>query len=319
MGKKKLIYFRADASYDIGYGHFIRSLALADMLKNTFECRFFTQSPSEYQKKEIEKVCTLVSLPSDESKFSKFLEYLNGNEIVVLDNYFFTSEYQKEIKDKGCKLVCIDDMHDKYYYADIVINQCVEDSTLFRISDKTSLRLGLEWSLLRSPFLEKPRYTKGNFILLCMGGTDPFNLTIKILYLLKKIVPAIDVVVVCEKNKELYYENSNVTVYSELSSQQMAFLFERSMFCILTASTLCIEALSRGCIIIAGYCIDNQKDFYDYLNNKSYIVPIGELQNITCEKLYSAICIAKKNTPSSIEIENIRQRYVNMFEKLDQE
>ena len=30
------IYFRADASATIGYGHFIRTLALADMLKDDF-------------------------------------------------------------------------------------------------------------------------------------------------------------------------------------------------------------------------------------------------------------------------------------------
>ena len=31
------IYFRADASATIGYGHFIRTLALADMLKDDFD------------------------------------------------------------------------------------------------------------------------------------------------------------------------------------------------------------------------------------------------------------------------------------------
>ena len=31
------IYFRADAGVDIGYGHFTRTLALADMLKDDFE------------------------------------------------------------------------------------------------------------------------------------------------------------------------------------------------------------------------------------------------------------------------------------------
>ena len=32
------IYFRADAGAEIGYGHFIRTLALADMLKDDFSC-----------------------------------------------------------------------------------------------------------------------------------------------------------------------------------------------------------------------------------------------------------------------------------------
>lgn len=45
------MYFRADADDTIGYGHWVRSLALADMLKEDFECIFCTQSPTDYQKK----------------------------------------------------------------------------------------------------------------------------------------------------------------------------------------------------------------------------------------------------------------------------
>lgn len=50
MGKRQII-FRADAGKRIGYGHFVRTLALADMLKEEFECVFVTQDPTEYQKK----------------------------------------------------------------------------------------------------------------------------------------------------------------------------------------------------------------------------------------------------------------------------
>ena len=71
---KRKIFFRADAGAQIGYGHFIRTLALADMLRDDFDCTFLTQSPSEYQQKEVEKVCPLVALPSDDSKFEKFID-----------------------------------------------------------------------------------------------------------------------------------------------------------------------------------------------------------------------------------------------------
>ncbi len=42
--------------------------------------------------------------------------------IVVLDGYHFGTNYQKQIKLKGAKLVCIDDMHDKEFVADLIIN-----------------------------------------------------------------------------------------------------------------------------------------------------------------------------------------------------
>ena len=82
------ICFRADAGVNIGYGHFIRSLALADMLKEEFDCVFYTAEPTPYQIGELQKVCSYASLP-EATKFEAFLACLNGTEIVVLDNYFY--------------------------------------------------------------------------------------------------------------------------------------------------------------------------------------------------------------------------------------
>lgn len=170
---KRKIFFRADAGAQIGYGHFIRTLALADMLRDDFDCTFLTQSPSEYQQKEVEKVCPLVALPSDDSKFEKFIDCLKGEEIIVLDNYFYTSEYQKQIKEKGCKLVCIDDMHDKHYYADVVINHGLTDENLFDVEPYTRLCLGFDYALLRRPFIQVSNTVKlPNSWFISFGGTQ---------------------------------------------------------------------------------------------------------------------------------------------------
>ena len=59
MTKKRKIFFRADAGPEIGYGHYIRSLALADMLKQDFDCTMFTQTPTEYQLREAEPICSV--------------------------------------------------------------------------------------------------------------------------------------------------------------------------------------------------------------------------------------------------------------------
>lgn len=101
---KRKIFFRADAGAQIGYGHFIRTLALADMLRDDFDCTFLTQSPSEYQQKEVEKVCPLVALPSDDSKFEKFIDCLKGEEIIVLDNYFTPQSTKNRSRRKDANL-----------------------------------------------------------------------------------------------------------------------------------------------------------------------------------------------------------------------
>lgn len=147
----KKVYFRADASANIGYGHFVRTLALADILKDNFDCIFFTCHPTLYQIKEMGKVCRYVALDS-KTHFDDFLSSLQGDEIVVLDNYFYHTEYQREIKNKGCKLVCIDDIHDKHYVADVLINPSLTDVSLFDVEPYTNLCLGFEWMLLRKAF-----------------------------------------------------------------------------------------------------------------------------------------------------------------------
>ena len=73
MKMKRKIYFRADASASIGYGHFIRTLALADMLKDDFDCTFFTCHPTPYQVDEMEKVCPFLALREETHYDDSFL------------------------------------------------------------------------------------------------------------------------------------------------------------------------------------------------------------------------------------------------------
>ena len=229
---KRKIFFRADAGVRIGYGHFIRTLALADMLRDDFDCTFFTQSPSEYQQREAEKVCSLVALPSDNSKFEKFLDCLKGEEIVVLDNYFYTSEYQKQIKEKGCKLVCIDDMHDKHYYADVVINHGLTDGRLFDVEPYTRLCLGLDYALLRKPFIQASSTAKNpNSWFISFGGTDYFNLTEKALQAIHD-APCVESITVVIGDGYKYKDNlkkyPKARIMKNLTAEKMADVMRKS-------------------------------------------------------------------------------------------
>jgi UDP-2,4-diacetamido-2,4,6-trideoxy-beta-L-altropyranose hydrolase len=251
MENKKRIYFRADAGVQIGYGHFIRSLALADMLRDDFDCTFFTQTPSPYQIEQVCNICSIVSLPSDDTRFDLFLSYLTGDEIVVLDNYFFTSDYQLKIKEKGCKLVCIDDMHDKYYYADIVINHTNNNAELFDTEPYTKLCLGFSFALLRKPFLEQHvcQRIKGRWFV-SFGGSDFLNLTGKYISYLEESNYVSSIVVVigdsyCFKESLKHYKK--VIVKQNLSAEQMAEEMSVAEYAVLPSSSVCIEALACGC------------------------------------------------------------------------
>lgn len=291
MANKQKILFRADASAEIGYGHFIRTLALADMLKDDFECVFYTQAPSEYQRKECDKICRLVELPADETRFQLFLDGLKGDEIVVLDNYFYTTDYQKAIKSKGSKLVCIDDMHDKHYVADVIVNHGLVTPEEYDCEPYTRLCIGSSWSLLRKPFLVPiTNHVRKSQIVVCFGGADPLRLTNKVVSMLLEIGVKQDIVVVIGDKASLDERiKTQVTILHNLTAQQMANLFETSEVGILPSSSVRMEAVSRGLKVISGYFVDNQQIGFERGLLLKDIIPIYNFADLTREKLSDAI------------------------------
>ena len=151
------IFFRADGNSTIGLGHVIRSLALVSILKKAFNCVFVIKNPSEPLALLLNKECKYVYLidaetsVEDEKKF--FLKLITMTSTVVLDGYHFHSEFQKSIKQIGCKLVCIDDIANVHFYADYIINHCGGNILKnYKTEPYTSYCFGPAYALLRSSF-----------------------------------------------------------------------------------------------------------------------------------------------------------------------
>lgn len=273
------IIFRADGNAEIGLGHVIRSLALADMLKDDFECVFATCFLNEYLKEEILKSCVSYVLLSKESHFNEFLNLLKGNEIVVLDNYFFTTEYQGRIKEKGSKLVCIDDLHDKHFVADAVINHIIGVQPVQYSTEKyTKLLLGFEYSLLRGVFLNKTKLNrkKEYSVLVMMGGADPYNLTTPIINIL--IEMQLDLPVAVVYKGKILKESSQHVQFMDVSAADVARLMNKSVIGVLPASSVAIEACACRLPFVTGYFIDNQIGLYHNLTAKNAAIGLGDFR-----------------------------------------
>jgi len=314
------VIFRADAGQNIGYGHFIRSLALANILKDEFDVSFATVNPTDYQKEEMANVCPAISL-KQESHFEDFLALLQGDEIVVLDNYFFTTDYQRAIRAKGCRLVCIDDMHDKHYFADVVINHAIDTPTLFSVEPYTRLCLGLQWALLRKPFLDeiatkselrKQRQVIEN-IVIAFGGVDTYRLTDKVINILATNIDIkhIDAIVGIEYKSQIN-DIAKVIFHSAISAQKVASLYLKCDLAIVSASTVCIEALACGAKVAAGYYVDNQKNIYHSLNSNHYIYGLGLLRDL---QTIDIDCCNKFN-PANIHFGDIADNYKTCFKSI---
>ena len=320
---KNKICFRADAGVQTGYGHFIRTLALADMLKDDFDCVFYTVDPSPYQLQELQKVCPHVVLKA-EIRLEDFLDCLVGTETVVLDNYFYTSDYQQKIKARGCRLICIDDMHDRHYYADIVINHAygshLED---YSAEPYTQVCLGLPYALLRKPFLENRPAIRRDHILVNYGGSDIYNLTCKVLATLSEELKPFTVDVITgdafsakEELEALQRSHPATVLHKGISAEQMCSLMQSARIAFLPASTVLWEAVFCGCKIIYGYYIDNQTDICKNVGtNKGLgLHYVGDLRDIPAETLKSAFMEALSDPvrPSFVK-PDVKGNFVRLF------
>ena len=317
---KRKFFFRADAGADIGYGHFIRTLALADMLKNDFDCTFFTCHPTPYQVSEMEKVCPFITL-QEEKHYDDFLSHLQGDEIVVLDNYFFDTGYQRAIKQKGCRLVCIDDMHNKHYVADIVINHGQTNPELFDIEPYTKLCLGFDWALLRKPFLEaaKKKRISSDIIkkvTVCFGGSDIHDITgyfVSQVLQLPMVSSVTAVVGDAYKPHSPLKEDKRLVYRSRLTAQEMADLFNNSDLVICSASSVCIEALACGAKVAVGWYVDNQKNFYYLLSSNGWAIGLGYVEQPSID-LGSVNLLQANNAHIDA---HIQERYISVFQDLE--
>ena len=109
MAQHKII-FRADGSATVGYGHVHRLLSLTQMLHKNFDCVFVSHEAPEFLTTELKllsvplkKVATIQYKLPDERKQGDEVafdmnEIVSGNEIVVLDGYWFGKDFQTAIK-----------------------------------------------------------------------------------------------------------------------------------------------------------------------------------------------------------------------------
>jgi len=309
------------------------------MLNEQFQCIYATRNPTEYQIYEIEKVChSWVDLPEDESHFDVFLNFLQGNEIVVLDNYFFTTDYQRAIKAKGCKLVCIDDMHDKHYVADVVINHALTIRDVFSTESYTMLLIGFDYALLRSSFLqeEKEKKEKPNInfqhALICYGGADFNNLTYKTLDNLSEIDSINKITIVIgnayqqkqqlENKISLHSENKTIKLYQGLNAEELKKIINHVDFGIVPCSTILLEAISQKLPVITGFYVDNQKELASQLIGKfNQILVIGDLNNQNV--VHKHIEILNKNTFEKnyepLITANVKKNILKEFTNLNKE
>ncbi|WP_266205817.1 UDP-2,4-diacetamido-2,4,6-trideoxy-beta-L-altropyranose hydrolase [Pontibacter kalidii] len=283
MNSRTRIIFRADGNSQIGLGHVVRSLALAEMLRHDFECVFAIQAPSPELQEQIRQTCDgLIILPvcnhSEERFIHELDAYIADNVLVVLDGYDFYTAYQQSIKRKGCQLFCIDDIHRYTFVADAVLNQAGGvESAKYKTAPYTKLLLGPKYALLRPDFLqaatqERTFPTGEVCVFLNLGGADLHNHTLRIARELKRIqgIKKVEIIVgsAYQHLQELQTwleQNPTYRLHQNLSAEEMCRLMQRCSVAVTSASGVAYEYASVGGLLFILQTADNQQGLYTFL------------------------------------------------------
>jgi UDP-2,4-diacetamido-2,4,6-trideoxy-beta-L-altropyranose hydrolase len=274
---KHTIIFRCDGSSTIGLGHLVRCFALAQMLQDNYDITFVCLNiPEAIQNDITNSKFRLIKISNE----SDFFALIDEHHIVVLDGYHFTSEFQKDIKNTGATLICIDDMHNLFYRADLIINHSpIVSEKDYKTLVNTKFALGIEYALLRISFLNQANLKRTEYqtksVVLCFGGADPENLTIKTLEVLFDCTDLERINVITgssylhnEEINEYVLKDKRIHHFKSISEQSMLQILVESEFAIVPASGVLLEAIAAGCKIIYGYYAENQKETSDYLKKK---------------------------------------------------
>ena len=298
------IVFRVDATHEIGMGHLMRCFALSgELVKRKDTCYFLSNIDSEELCEKIVKSNMKLEKISSSPKSNQDLDYLidfsKKNDInwIITDHYNINTEYIKELKANGFKVLSIDDTSQIYYVSDLVVNQNIGSERLeFDADDATKFLLGPKYVMLRNELLKrKEKRVRKNVekILVTLGGIDFGNLALKILENLAEIIDKnVEIIVVIgplNKIDDDFHSKINEEYGSNFrfvfSPENMVDLYMESDIAISAGGSSCYELAYFGIPNIIITVADNQLNIAKGLQKKNISVYLGRKEDFSSKKL----------------------------------
>ena len=270
---KDSLLIRTDAGAATGMGHVTRCIALAGMLKDIFNITFVSRViPDDTIQELLSQGFFFRSITSDD----ELDELIAENIIIVVDVYEFDALVEERLRSKGCFMVCVDDIHERYFAANLIINHA---PGIFReaytVQPLTQFALGPEYALLRPDFLETldrnhtTDAARSGHLLICFGGMDPRNLTMRALEIAQGFMQLKQITVVVGKLNtnhvllaELAAKDKRVILKVNINGNEMATIMANADIAVIPASSILLESLGARCRSITGMYVENQKFMY---------------------------------------------------------
>lgn len=203
------IAIRVDASVQIGTGHFMRCLTLADELNRhgariRFVCRHLPEHLRKMLSEKGHEITLLRNTTSDAAldqlahthwlgtsqarDAAECVQALSDRvwDWLIVDHYALDSRWEKALRKTAKRIMVIDDIADRQHDCDVLLDQNfyadMKTRYVGKVPSRCKLLLGPRYALLRDEFREFRKQVKARIgevkrILVFFGGVDADNLT----------------------------------------------------------------------------------------------------------------------------------------------
>ena len=324
-----MLLIRCDANTDIGAGHFVRELALAEA---AIDCGIpvamvMHQPAQNFRDLAAASDVELVALESTPNSASdagelRHLALQREATAVVIDGYQFTTDYYQVLGDEEYTLAAVDDIAHQHFPVDILVNVNPHAAELnYDVPDDTEMLLGVDYALLRRQFRraraeldaqggpEIPEQISR--VLITMGGGDPTNETAKALKALQRaeFTAQVDVVIgpanPHRRELEGLADRINAEIRFDTNVSNMAQLMSGQHLAICAAGGTSWELACLGIPMMQIVIADNQREIVRWLRDRSMSIQLGWYEDVTSDSASTAI--RRLNTKESKRQEMVDQ------------
>lgn len=339
MKKNRKIAIRVDAGLEIGVGHFMRTLSLAESLKERGAHVTFLSSnlPECFKEVLISKQFKYIFLHTereglhlaDELPHANWLggsqsqdanatiKALDGDFLdwLIVDHYSLDFRWESKVRRLTKAIMVIDDLADRQHDCDILLDQNYFDNMRTRYYGKVPahcrLMLGPSYALLRDNFRLvresiKVRSGKVKNVLVFFGGVDICNHTMLAIEALSEVNMKFDVNVVIGAQHPFKKKIQEICIkYGYMFHEQityMAKLMAEADLAIGAGGTASWERCCLGLPAIVVAVADNQINIANSLNSIQACVYIGPKDSLTKLSLKQGLTTLLSNPEKIVKI-----------------
>jgi len=320
----KNIVFRVDSSWQIGSGHLMRCLTLANQLKEqaniTFICRDLPGNinylveengfqllllPREPENNDLHGYAKWLTV-TQEKDFEQTKKLLVGKSVfcLIIDSYAIDIYWEEKIRPFVQKIMVIDDLANRQHDCDILLDQSYHAEPEKRyenlVPKNCQLLLGVKYLLFRDEFYEakknmrkKDGTVKNIFVFL--GGSDINGSTMKVLKALADFTDNIFTVNVVvgksnihlQKISQFCDERANYTCFIQVNN--VANLMVEADLAVGAGGITMWERCFLGLPSLVIALAENQVDNCQFFQEKGFIKYLGMENQVTKEDIYNNV------------------------------